>query len=297
MKTQKELRELIFIARDDKSSVDKATRTLKNVVVLRPKSANGYTYTAAAMTQFAEKAGNPKSYFDHSMFSNTNRSVRELAGYLDNIRLEGDAIRGDAHIGPVEYGDMVLWLAEEQPNVVGFSSVSEAMMNDEGTEVLEILQVISVDIVTNPATVKGLFESAQNKEPQMDEKEKLRLDGEIKTLEEKVKNLTSQVSTLTTERDAVLEANRKFARESFVNKALSEAKLPEKSVTPLFRSQLLEADDEASVKALIEDRKAVLGDAVSAQSSSIMTNTPAPSKGENPISEGDVANMASAFPK
>lgn len=297
-KNKRELRELWFIAAEDNASVDKATRTLVNAVVLKPKSLNGYVYSQKALEQFVAKAGKPKSYFDHNPWNDVNRSVRELAGYIDNVRLEGEAVRGDAHIGPVEYGDMVLWLGENQPNVVGFSSVSEAMMNDEGTEVMEILQVISVDIVTNPATVKGLFESAQQKEPEtMDEKEKQRLERDATALEEKVKALTSQVATLTNERDTAVAANKKLTRESVITNALAEAKLPEKAVTPLFRTQLLEATDEKAVKALIEDRKTVVGDAVISAASSMMSEEKSKSSSDNNVKAEDIDDVANAFGK
>lgn len=304
-KNRKELREIWFITEADKSSVDNKSRTLSNAVLMKPRSANGYTYTNRALQQFVEKAGKPKSYFDHSMWNDFNRPVRDLAGFIDNIRLEGDAIRGDAHIAPVEHGDMVLWFAELQPNVVGFSAVSEAIMNDEESEVLEILQVISIDIVTNPATVKGLFERTRKyeslikKEPEMDEKEKQRLEKEIQALNESNISLKSQIAALTKERNDALDENRSVKRENFIAKTIAEAKLPEKSVTPVFRKQLQEAADEETVKALIEDRKTVAGDSVTGGPSGIMSKDdpkPAPSNGDS-VSEADRNAAVGCFRK
>lgn len=73
-------------------------------------------------------------------------------------------------------------------------------------------------------------------------------DDEVKKLKEEKAAAEKVADELT-----VKEAMRQ--KETRVGELLAESKLPETAITETFKGQLLEAKDEAGMKALIEDRK------------------------------------------
>jgi restriction endonuclease Mrr len=75
---------------------------------------------------------------------------------------------------------------------------------------------------------------------------------EAKAKDAQLKALTEQVDEFKT-REALA------AKKAKIDGLLEEAKLPKEAITETFRKSLEDAKDEAAVKELIEDRKALVG--------------------------------------
>lgn len=101
------------------------------------------------------------------------RDFEERFGIIKNPVVEGDALHGDVVYNPKHpWAPSFEWWAEHCPKAVGFSHSIEAktkLNRTTGREQIEgIVRVESVDLVADPATVKGLFEHVQGIAP-MDE--------------------------------------------------------------------------------------------------------------------------------
>ena len=92
------------------------------------------------------------------------RDVRDLIGRHQNVRYDPttQTVRSDLHV-LAHHSPWVFGLAERLGDVVGNSLVSRGAVRMEGdTEVVEqIQQLRSADLVSDPASTKGLFESIQ----------------------------------------------------------------------------------------------------------------------------------------
>jgi hypothetical protein len=293
---------------------------IHNVALLGPKSLNGRVYTDQAMRDAVALYNGVPIYADHPGFRDLsgtgNRKFMDLAGKIANTRKVGNRVRGDVVlISDSDEGERLKAVAMEMPNMVGFShrADGEITIAEDGTQVVERLtNVEALEIVTEPATVKGLFESISNgDEPQKPEGTG---DMEIKDLtldmlkaqrpdllagitesvtasvkeslkdDEATSKLTAQVATLegektalqkTVDESAVADALR--IHKEMVTAKLGEAKLPEKAVSDQFRTTLDEAKDEAAVDALIADRKALV--------EGVKTPTGAPKQGARDIQQ------------
>ena len=95
------------------------------------------------------------------------RGYEDRIGRLQNVRFQDDASGGglfaDFHYNPHhKLADQLLHDAENSPHNVGFSHNAKGRTRrdrDGRVVVEEIADVISVDLVADPATVSGLFES------------------------------------------------------------------------------------------------------------------------------------------
>ena len=79
-----------------------------------------------------------------------------------------EGLFADFHFNPKHaLAEQLLWDAEHAPENVGFSHNVEARTSRRGEEVVveAILRVQSVDLVADPATTRGLFESTGDAEP------------------------------------------------------------------------------------------------------------------------------------
>ncbi|MEE9472361.1 MAG: hypothetical protein V3V82_00070, partial [Acidimicrobiia bacterium] len=142
--------------------VDRAAKVLRGVRVLGPSSINGRTYTKAAVEGAAERYNNQPVFFDHPSEADQVRGVGDKAGWLEGVHsdqhggLTGDFhyFQSDPRIGKI------IEAAERSPEQFGLSHNVEADCRREGDGVVveAITAVRSVDIVTNPASTKSLFE-------------------------------------------------------------------------------------------------------------------------------------------
>ncbi len=144
--------------------VDKVNGVIRGVKILGRDSANGRRYTDAAIRKAAPLYEGKGVFTDHPARSSPNaeRALRDRIGWLENVSVKNDGLYGDLHILKSHpLADTVFESAETNPSLLGLSHNARAKTRrDNGIEVVEeIGSVRSVDLVTDPATTKGLFES------------------------------------------------------------------------------------------------------------------------------------------
>lgn len=144
--------------------IDAEAGVLYGVKLLGVDSRNGRRYTAEAINKAVNLYDGRKIYLDHPSRdkAGVERSFRDWVGEARNPQARPDGIYGDVHLRTkTEYFEGIIEAAEKFPKAVGFSHVADGESRVEGdTEIIEsITEVFSVDLVTDPATTAGIFES------------------------------------------------------------------------------------------------------------------------------------------
>lgn len=149
--------------------VDEESGVIRNVKILGRHSLRGRRYTDQAMQDAARLYEGVAVNFDHP----DERHLAAVRGFFDQIgRLRNCRVVGDGVYGDLEYlkshpgAPMLVESAKRFPNLMGLSHNADGpnRRDPDGTVVVEgLTEVRGVDIVTRPATNKGLFES---REPQ-----------------------------------------------------------------------------------------------------------------------------------
>jgi hypothetical protein len=150
--------------------LNRALNIIEGVTLIRAQSANGgpggRRYSDTALRQIAAMAEGLPAYLNHVAKDQAfkPRDVKDLAGVHRNARYfptEGKIIT-DLHVA-AHQAPLVFGLAETLDGVIGNSLVSRGAVRMEGdVEVVEDIVVVrSADLVSDPATTKGLFESRE----------------------------------------------------------------------------------------------------------------------------------------
>lgn len=141
-------------------TVDREAGVIRDVLVCGTTSANGrsYPWGNGLTCEPSLYEGRPVNC-DHGSKASVDRRI----GWLANVRIAPDGRpRADLHVLKSHpMADRVMEAAERNPSLFGLSHVAVARTRmDRGTEVIEAIQSVeSVDIVADPATTKGLYES------------------------------------------------------------------------------------------------------------------------------------------
>jgi hypothetical protein len=146
-------------------AVDRQAGVIRGVKVLGLESRNGRTYLPEALAQAAKLYEDSKVNVNHPKGSpSAPRDYQDRLGSIRNISLRpGEGLFADLHFNPKHaLAEQLAWDAEHSPENVGFSHNVEAwVVRRDGRVVVEaITRVQSVDLVADPATTRGLFESA-----------------------------------------------------------------------------------------------------------------------------------------
>lgn len=99
---------------------------------------------------------------DHPKRAGEQRSAYDRFGKLTNINIRPDGLYGDLHyLKTHPLAERIVEAAERMPDAFGLSHSAEARGEPRGDAfvVTEITNVTSVDLVADPATTNGLFES------------------------------------------------------------------------------------------------------------------------------------------
>lgn len=143
---------------------------LNGVVILGKHSQNGRIYPTSTMKEAREKYRGVGFFTDHPKKSDLKerggvRSVHDIAGKVRNPRVVGDQLKGDVELLDAEpQKSFVTALAAQLPEKVGMSHRAQGRVRvkEDGTQVVESISAVdSVDLVTEPASTSGLFESIQ----------------------------------------------------------------------------------------------------------------------------------------
>lgn len=147
--------------------VDRERGVIEGVKILGAESKNGRTYTTAAMSRAASLYEGVRVNVDHraNEHDDSHKSSRRVAdrfGVLKNVRESDGGLYADLHyLKAHPLAEMTAEMAERMPETVGMSHVADGKIRRErGRAVVEeITRVFSVDLVSDPATTRGLFES------------------------------------------------------------------------------------------------------------------------------------------
>lgn len=273
------------------AKVDRQNNAIFGVKLLglESKAADGsinWRYTDKARQEFATLMEGAKWYVDHPDRDSPEkvRAVRDLGGIIRNVQVRADGNYGDLNVAmPKTQNAWIFDLVESCPeavgmsqNAVGYRRFTKPVHQIEGAKSLR-----SVDMVTDPATTRNLFESKENRE--MDEMKWE--DITIETLREQRNDLVEQIteevrrdmdnSEKIKELETLVEQTRKEKKETdekldkanaelsgikkrqTVETLIAESKLPEELRTDALTKQLLEAKDAEAMKEIVADRKAI----------------------------------------
>lgn len=146
--------------------VDRAAGVIRGVKILGLQSRNGRTYRPEALVEAVPLYENAKVNVNHPKGGpHTPRDYQDRLGVLRNVAARpAEGLFGDLHFNPKHaMAEQLIWDAEHSPENVGLSHNVEARIGRSGDQVAveAILRVESVDLVADPATTRGLFESAE----------------------------------------------------------------------------------------------------------------------------------------
>ena len=142
--------------------VDREAGVIRGVRVLGRVSKNGRTYLPQAITGAKPFYEGIRVNCDHPASARGDRSIADRIGWLAGVRESDGGLRGDLHlILSHPFTPAVLEMAERNPSMIGLSHNAEGRITkQDGKNVVEeITRVRSVDLVADPATASGLFES------------------------------------------------------------------------------------------------------------------------------------------
>ena len=223
--------------------VDRPAGVIRGVKILGTESRNGRSYPGETLQQAVPLYEDAKVNVNHPKGDpNSPRDYQDRIGVIHSVVVRpGEGLFADFHFNPKHaLAEQLLWDAEHAPENVGFSHNVEARTARRGDRLVveAITRVQSVDLVADPATTRGLFESQQ---------------AELVRLQAEVERLTAQ------------EALRE--KQQAVGRLLREFRLPEpEAADPLARSvtsrqfveSLLAAPSEQAMRELVEDRSALV---------------------------------------
>jgi hypothetical protein len=216
---------------------------ISGVKILGPASRNGRQYRPAAMAAAAPLYEGVKVNVNHPKGgAAAPRDYQDRLGSLRNVRVCDGGLFGDLHFNPHHpVAAQLAWDAQRAPENVGLShNVQARTSRQEGQTVVEqILRVNSVDLVADPATTHGLFESAGDPSAAAPE-------TEISVPSPPNQDARGDLA-LTEARQQLLEKRR------HVQVLLREAGLPGEAVSAELIEQLSSVD-EATARGLIQER-------------------------------------------
>jgi hypothetical protein len=155
--------------------VDRDAGVIHDVLILGRKSRNGRNYSAQAMQKAVSIYESKVVNVGHPPRTDPKkeRTFDERFGWLAGVRESTDGLRGDLHyLKSDPRAEKFCEAAERNPSMFGLSHNAEGRLVRHGSEVIveEIQEVRSVDIVSDPATTRTLFESFDSEgSPEMDQ--------------------------------------------------------------------------------------------------------------------------------
>jgi len=150
-------------AASDSLRIDPTSGVLRDVKVLGRRSRNGRCYTSTPLRAALPFYEGIRVNINHRPRGATDESpLGDRFGVLRRVRLLADGIFADLHyLTRHPLAEMIVEAARRMPEALGLSHNAEgrAVVRD-GVEIIEeITRVVSVDLVSDPATTRGLFES------------------------------------------------------------------------------------------------------------------------------------------
>lgn len=145
----------------ERQQIDAKAGVIKGVKILGRESKNNRVYPAATIERAKGLYEGKKVNVNHPRGEDVTRNYEERFGFVNNVIVRDGELYGDLNYNPKHaVAEQFAWDAEHAPGQVGLShNVNGRIMQENGRDVVEeILNVISVDIVADPASTQGLFE-------------------------------------------------------------------------------------------------------------------------------------------
>ncbi len=236
-------------------AVDRAGGVLKGVKLLGLASRNGRVYRETALAKALALYEGAKVNVNHGKGGPASpRDYQDRLGRIRHVEHRpGEGLFGELHFNPKHpLSEQLLWDAEHAPEQVGFSHnvMARTSVEQGQTVVEEITHVESVDLVADPATTRGLFESTTPLASMT-----------LAELTEARPDLVEQL------REGAACKERELARRVRIAELLSEYGLPmpggrdarhQRLTSATFVESLIEAATEEIVEARIADRAALV---------------------------------------
>jgi hypothetical protein len=271
-----EMLQEFFDSRGAALRVDRQSAVIRGVKVLGLESRNGRSYLPDALAQAAPLYEDAKVNVNHPKGNPAGpRDYQDRIGVIRNVALRsGEGLFADLHFNPKHsLAEQLLWDAEHAPENVGFSHNVEARTARRGDRMVveAITRVQSVDLVADPDTTRGLFESAEDGEaanqsqpaatppltlddlkrdyPELVEEIRRESADENRRLREELKHL-SDAAILREKTDTA----RRLLREFRLPEPDSTDPLARTIVSEKFFESLLACFDESAMRDLLEER-------------------------------------------
>ena len=158
---------LLEVVESTAVKVDRESGVIAGVKILGRTSRNGRVYSAGAIKGALPLYEGRSVNFNHARGSKPgiDRPIEDRCGWLQNVREDTDGgLSGDLHyLKSDPRSDKVAEAAERKPGLFGLSHDAEGKVSRQGSTMLveKINAVRSVDIVSDPATTRSLFESME----------------------------------------------------------------------------------------------------------------------------------------
>lgn len=240
--------------------VEREAGIIRGVKLLGLQSRNGRRYLPAALATAAVLYEGAKVNVNHPKGNPlAARDYQDRLGSVRNVNAREDGLFGDLHFNPKHaLAEQLAWDAAHAPENVGFSHNVEARTSRDANQIVveAILKVQSVDLVADPATTSGLFESAGDSA--------LQGNGAAAGLHEAVDHTdASEIAALRAQVDRLQACIAMHERREVARRLLREFKLPDPEalggtsnsiVSELFLETVLGAADERAMRALVQER-------------------------------------------
>lgn len=144
--------------------VDATAGIIRGVKVLGLQSRNGRRYLEDALRSAVPLYEGAKVNVNHPHPEvSAPRDYRDRLGLLRQVQYrDGEGLFADLYFNPKhDVAERLIWDAQHAPQNVGLSHnvLARIRQEDDTAVVYEIVRVLSVDLVADPATTEGLFEA------------------------------------------------------------------------------------------------------------------------------------------
>lgn len=159
--------------------VDAEAGIIRGVRILGRTSRNGRRYSDKALESAARLYDGRKVNVNHIREGKGERPLQDAFGEIRNPVVKGDFVEGDLHyLTKHSLAPVIAEAAQKFPKSFGLSHHAEGETRREGKDTIveDVTAVHSVDLVSDPATNNGLFESVA---PQYAEPEQAAVSPQI----------------------------------------------------------------------------------------------------------------------
>ncbi len=262
--------------------VDRQSGVIRGAKLLGLESKNGRSYLPEALGQAIGLYEDAKVNVNHPRGNPTSpRDYQDRIGAIRNVTFQsGEGLFGDFHFNPKHaLAEQLAWDAEHASENVGFSHNVEAKVGRRGDRVVveSIMRVQSVDLVADPATTRGLFESADVSEERATPRTLEDLKRDYPALIESLREeQAAELQRLKQEVERLTASETVYRKRDVIRRLLREFHLPDLEATDArakavvstsFCESLMTAHDDKAMRTLVEERARLVqtlagGDAV-----------------------------------